>query len=430
MDALSSRKIHVLVLRGEPIGTSPRGDAAAAYAHLLRAEPALHVTVKMVGLGQAGQVARSLRPDVILLDGAPGDPVRIVTELDEALGDTPVLVLLDEADHDQVHACVVAGARGCLLRPVDPDILADTIVQVHEKASRRRRMQVERPASAPPSGHLIAVRGTKGGVGTTAIATSLAVAIQRRSKQPTVLVDGHFFGGDVPVALNLAPNRSLVDLTAHFDRLDDDLLEATLAQHASGVEVLAGPPEFEQAEAIRADQYQAVLEALRDRFAYVVVDCSPFLDQNSLAALDLADTLLLVTTPELAALKNAARVVQLGLRLGYSGRKMRLIVNRFNLPGAVAAADFEGHLEYRTSFRVPNDAGVASALTRGEPVVTLQPASPAARALDQLARALISGAGWEGEPRSAPPGLVSRLARWRPFASSNRLTLQPIMEKA
>jgi Flp pilus assembly CpaE family ATPase len=172
-----------------------------------------------------------------------------------------------------------------------------------------------------------------------------------------------------------------------------------------------------------------VLEALRARFAYVVVDCSPFLDQNTLAALDLADTLLLVTTPELAALKNAARLVQLGLRLGYSERKMRLIVNRSNLQGAIPPADFEQHLEYRASFRIPNDGSVASALTRGEPVVTFQPASPSARALDRLAHTIVHDRGWEGEPRPESRGLAA-LARWRPFAKSDRLALRPAVEKA
>jgi pilus assembly protein CpaE len=423
------RRIHVLVMRGELFATSSRHDDSVPADSLLRSHSTLQVTVQTAVRGQAGGVASTAHPDVIVLDGVDGDPAEFVAELDEAASETPVLVVLDENDSDRVQACVVAGARGCLVRPFDDEGLVATILQVHEKASRRRRQHAERGTSAAAGGRLIAVRGTKGGVGATAIATSLAVAIKRRSKDATALVDGHFFGGDVPLALNLVPNRSLVDLIPHLDRLDDDLLGATLAQHSSGVSVLAAPAEFERAESIRSDEYQRVLEALRARYAYVVVDCSPFLDQNSITALDMADTVLLVTTPELAALKNAARLIQLGARLGYSEQKMRLLVNRFNVSGALARSDFEHHLEYRTSFRIPNDDAVARALTRGEPLVTFQASCSAARALDRLARTIIGDEGWEGEPHRGGRGLL-RLAHWRPFARGERPTPRTLLEAA
>ena len=263
--------------------------------------------------------------------------------------------------------------------------------------------------SEPTRGRLIAVRGTKGGVGTTAIATSLAVAVHRQTKQPTVLVDGYFYGGDVPVALNITPHRSILDLLPQLDRLDDDIFDTTLARHSSGVDVLAAPSDFEHVESIKAEPYQQVLEALRTRYAFVIVDCSPFLDQTTIAALDQADTVLLVTTPDLAALKNAARFLRLGLRLGYAEQKLRLVVNRFNQPGAVSSADLEQHLSYRISFRVPNDNAVSQSLNRGEPVAS----GKAAKVLNRLARTAVSNLGWEDEPRQS----VSLFRRWRPDAT-------------
>ena len=263
---------------------------------------------------------------------------------------------------------------------------------------------LQRPIE-PTRGRLIAVRGTKGGVGTTAIATSLAVAVHRQTRQPTVLVDGYFYGGDVPVALNLTPPRSIVDLLPQLDRLDDDLFDTTLARHSSGIAVLAAPSDVEHVESIKADTYQQVLDALRTRYAYVVVDCSPFLDQTTIAALDQADTVLLVTTPDLAALKNAARFLRLGARLGYAEHKLRLVVNRFNQPGAVSSGDLEQHLSYRTSFRVPNDNAVSQSLNRGEPVAS----GKAAKTLTRLARAVVSNLGWEDQPHES----FSLLHRWR-----------------
>src|SRR5262249_52674554 len=155
-----------------------------------------------------------------------------------------------------------------------------------------------RPTGADQLGRLIAVRGAKGGVGATVVAANLAVAIRRQTGQPTVLVDGHLFAGDVCVALDLKPTRSVIDLVRHLNALDEDMLRNSVTEHASGLAVLAAPPEYEDADAVRPDEFQHVLDALRAHFAYVVVDCAPSVDQNTLATLDLADVLVLVSTPE------------------------------------------------------------------------------------------------------------------------------------
>jgi pilus assembly protein CpaE len=237
----------------------------------------------------------------------------------------------------------------------------------------------------PDRGQLIAVRGSKGGVGTTAIATNLAVALHRQTKQPTALVDGDFFAGDVLAALNLSSSRSVMDLLSNIARLDDDLLDTTFVTHSSGIAVLAAPSDFEQVERIKADTYQHMLEELRNHYAFVVVDCATGLDANTLAAIDVADVLLLVTTPELSALKNAARLIQLGARLGYNESKLRLVLNRSNLPGAIPPKDFEQHLSYKTSYKLPNDSAVSQALASGEP---LKSSNKVARELDRLVLSL------------------------------------------
>jgi pilus assembly protein CpaE len=389
------RKIEVLLLSESDCQAN-----SAEVESLLANDSRLHVTLQTATATRASSAAKHLHPDIVLLDGFAADAV---TDLDEVLPETPILVLLSSTEQGLVQPCVAAGARGCLLRPFDPEALAATIVQVHERANRLRQL-----SATPTRGQLIAVRGAKGGIGTTAIATNLAVTLHRQTRQPTVLVDGNFCGGDIPAALSLAPHRSVMDLLSNLDRLDEDILTTTLVHHSSGVHVLAAPTEFEQVELIHADAYQRVLEELRARFAHVVVDCSTFIDPNTLVAFDIADLLLLVTTPELASLKNTTRVLQLGARLGYSERKMRLVVNRYNLSGAVSAADFEQHLAYHTSFKFPNDPAVSHAFASGEP---LKPSSGMGRALDKLARTVVGDAGWQDEPRQ-------QRRPWRVFSRS------------
>jgi Flp pilus assembly CpaE family ATPase len=109
----------------------------------------------------------------------------------------------------------------------------------------------------------------------------------------------------------------------------------------------------------------------------------------------------------MASLRNAARILQLGARLGYSASKMRLVVNRSNLSGAISASDFEQHLGYRTSFKLPHDSAVTNSLANGEP---LKASSSAAKALSKLASTLVSNEGWHDE--------VRQKRGWRPFGRS------------
>jgi pilus assembly protein CpaE len=412
----SPTKIHVLVLRDEIPTMRARVDQPPE--DFLPNEPRVHVTISKAAYGEAVRSIRQHRPDVIVLDGVLGAPPVLVAELDEAFAGTPLLVLLDEAEREHAHDCVVAGARGCLVRPVDPNALIRTIVQVHDKAVRRRRQIEAERVGGDRAGQVTAVRGVKGGVGTTFIATNLAISIQRQTRRRVLLIDSNLFGGDVPIALNMTPNRSIADLIPHVDALDDDLLESIVVRHDSGVAVLAAPTELERAETVRPEGFQRVLEVMRTRYDHVVVDVSPFLDQNSLVALDLSDMVLVVCTPEVAALKNAARLLELGGALGYAETKMRLLLNRAKGPGAVGRADIEKHLHYLISFTIPNDAtAVVRALNRGEPLVTCERGNRAAKAVDRLARTVLADRGWEGEPGRSGVGGLLRLPSLRLFPS-------------
>jgi pilus assembly protein CpaE len=424
---VSLRKIQVLVLRSDLTTIAPAVDDTERTDDLLRRDARINATIAAAAFGQAINTAQTYRPDVILLDGVFGDPADLVSELDEAMSDTPIVVVLDESQSDRAQACVLAGARGCLMRPLDSATLTATILKVHDRASRHRKAHADGPDAN--MGRLIAVRGAKGGVGASMVATNLAIGIRRRTHKPTALVDGNFYGSDVPVSLNLKPERSLLDLVRHANSLDGDMLRSAVTEHSSGLSVLAAPPDFEDADAIRADEYQRVLDALRTQYAYIIVDCSPAMDQNSLTALDMADLILLVATPEIAALKNAGRVLQLGARLGYPEAKMRLILNRLNAPGALAPSDFEPYLAHRASFHIPNDGSVIRALTRGEPLLT-QRGAKAGKALEELAKAVVTNTGWADEPtRKTARGLL-RFGVRRQSAPNEAPMLVPGMETA
>ena len=421
-------RIHALILRDELSVGGNETDQPERSELVLEQDPRFRITTAKAGYGEALRAARAYHPDVIVIEGVHTDPVELVAELDESVQKIPVIVILDEAERARAHECVVAGARGCLIRPVDPSNLVETVLQAHDRAARRRKqLEAEFQTSSGQGGRLVVVRGAKGGVGGSIVATNLAVAIRRLTGERVALVDAHPFGGDIALALNLVPVRTVADLIPHLNSLDDDMLASTMTPHASGVNVLPAPFDPEHGDLISAEQFYKVLEGVRARHDYVIVDSGTTVDPISITALDMADLLLLVSTPELAALKNAGQFVQLGAKLGYPESKMRLVVNRQNVPGGISRAEFERHLGYRMSFGIPDDRTVVRSLTRGEPLVTLQRTSRAARALDRLARTVVANAGWEGEAgvSSKRGPFRLRLPSLSAFSRSNALAHRP-----
>ena len=392
-------KIHVVVLRDRFSSDAAESNVpTGGVEEVLANHPSFRFTLAPTAYGQAVAAAAEQRPDLLVLDGVLGDPAALVAELDEVHPTVPQVVVLEESEGDLINECVIAGARACLVRPLAYDALAQTLLRVHETGVRRRKQA----GGDEKKGRIITVRGAKGGSGVTVIAANLAVAIRRLSERSVVLVDANFFGADAGVALNLAPEQSVADLAARVQALDDDVIEGTLARHPTGVALLAAPPELERAEAVAPEELQQILEALRERFEYVVVDSSPFLDQNTLVTLDMADVLLLVCTPELAGLKNAARFLVLSKALGYGETKTRLVVNTIGEPVGISEADIRRHLRYPISFTIPRDsAAVGGSFTRGEPLVVAERRSKTARALERLARTVVTDEGWQDSPKPA-----------------------------
>jgi pilus assembly protein CpaE len=259
-------------------------------------------------------------------------------------------------DPARLRDFILAGARDCLPPPYSREALVASVRKVHMTESRRR----DRLTAQVTGGlrrhrcQVIAIHGAKGGVGTTSVAVNLAVALRKLSGERIVVVDASLQAGDVAVALNLMASTGIDDLLPHMNGLDADLLNKVLVTHSSGVRALLAPRDLERAEAIGADELRRILAFLAGHFDYVVLDTAPVLDAAGLAALDHADQIVLVTTPDVPSLKNAGRFLQLSRRLGYPAEKIALVVNRVNSPHAIRLNEIEQKLAVKSVGALPN----------------------------------------------------------------------------
>jgi pilus assembly protein CpaE len=384
-------------------------DRSEIVANLLRTEPGFAVTASPVAFGEGFRIARRSEPDVIVLvaDSLVGaDAIRTVEELEAAVPGSAIVVLT-EGDATRMREFHLAGARDCVAPPYERETLVTSIRKVYLNESRRR----ERLAANLTAGqrrhrcHVIAIHGAKGGVGTTMVAANVAIGLRKLTGERIAIVDASLQAGDVGVAMNLTNTTGIDDLLPHLNELDVDLLNRILGTHPSGVRALLAPRDLERAEAIAGDEIRRVLAFLAANFDYVVIDTSPSLDAAGLAALDHADQIVLLTTPDVMALRNGARFLQLARRLGYPPDKIVLAVNRSTSHYAVAQSEIEKRLGLKAVAVIPNaEQTFHRAASHGEVVEDGGLFGGPGRSLADLAARLVVQSG---APQRA--GLLGRL---------------------
>lgn len=303
----------------------------------------------VVGTARTGKegidLARETMPDVILMDiNMPDmDGITATETISRENPYSQIVILSIQGDPDYMRRAMLAGARDFLTKPPTVDELTSAVRRAGTLAHREKVKS--QPASVvvagtggnnslrPSSvsyGKVIVVYSPKGGVGCTTVATNLAVTLQN-DETPVALVDGNLQFGDVAVILNEQGKNSIADLAPRADELDPEIIDEVMLTHVkSGVDVLAAPYRPEYAENISGDQFSRVLNYLRSFYTYIVVDTSTNLEDVTLAAIDMSDILILLTTQDIPAIKNARLFLELADVLGVDRSQILFVMNRFD----------------------------------------------------------------------------------------------------
>ncbi|MEE9519853.1 MAG: hypothetical protein V3V93_06285, partial [bacterium] len=145
----------------------------------------------------------------------------------------------------------------------------------------------------------------------------------------SLLFDLDLYKGDVSYFLNLEANFTITEFIQNLNRIDGELLDSSLAKHASGLSVLGTPRSYEGTEEVTGEHVTRVIQSLRSHFDFIVVDCFKSIDDIFLAVMDSSDTIILVALQTVPGLKNTKRCLELLERLGYDKSKVKVVVNRF-----------------------------------------------------------------------------------------------------
>jgi len=340
----------------------------------------------LVGGDDAEQIfpeIERLRPSavVVALGPEPDAELRFVERVARACPQVSVICASRDASPDLILRSMRAGAREFLRLP----LRADEFATVYQRTAEFCAVQPEAPKKR---GRVISVFSSKGGTGTTFVATNVAASL----RAPTVLVDLNLHAGDLGLFLGVEPKFSVADLIENRQRIDDQLLRSYLTPHSERLSLLAAPREADAADDIEAEHVFQVLEILRERHEYVVVDPQHTFDSITLAALDQSDDIVLVLTLDIPAIRSTQRALQIFDRLGYPRHKLHVVVNRFSKQIDLDLRQVERFLGERVAGYVQSDYKTAvNSINLGQPLVDSEPHSKIATELRQIAARFAPG---------------------------------------
>ena len=352
-----------------------------------------------------------LKPNaaIIALGPNPETAVKFIQRLNAECPNTAIISAAAEASPDLILRSLRAGAREFLRIPISIEELRTILDRISEFCTK----QVEAPKK---KGKMVAVFSSKGGCGTSFLATNLAACFASK----TVLVDLNLQAGDLPLFLGVDAKYSIADMAEKRARLDDGLINTLVTPYSSHLSLLAAPKEADSADEIEPQHVFEVLQRLRESYDYVVLDPQHTFDSITLAALDQSDEIVLVVTLDIPAIRSTQRALEIFDRLGYPRKKVRIVVNRWSKQIDLDLRQVEKFLGEPVVGFVPSDYQTAvSSINLGTPLVQSDPSSKIALEVRRIAQTLANGVILTEEPKP-------RRAFWSSFLK--RQPAQPQFE--
>jgi pilus assembly protein CpaE len=201
--------------------------------------------------------------------------------------------------------------------------------------------------------------------------------------------------GNAAFQLGLRPNLTLFDLVEAVDRLDGDLLRATMTDHPSGLKVVSAPLSLMPLDAVTSEQLLEIIEIAKREFGTVLVDMPANWTNWSLSLLAQADLVLLIT--ELSVVHRAKRQLDLLREQDLASVDLRIVVNRFEkgLWRTIKASDVQKALGRDVAYTVANEPAVMHPATeRGVPISEIKRKSAVGKDIDSLEAGVAAALGW------------------------------------
>ena len=315
-----------------------------------------------------------------------------------AMAAVPILCVASTDDVEERIKFLEAGADDVVARPFDAREVEARIEALLLRFQRSKDLAPIVSADGltlSKARRIVAVYSPKGGVGTTTIATNIAIVAAQRRADRVVLVDLNLQFGGVATHLNLAPKQTLADVIRDEAALrEPELLRTYAIRHDSGLHVLAAPATPETAELITPDHITHLIGTLLEAYDSIIIDAGSVLDERVLMVFEAAEAIVLPVYPEMTSLKAVRGLLDYLNEAGSIGAKSTFVLNNMFAREILKPRDIEAGLGARITLALPYDSYLyLKAVNEGVPVVLGAPRSAAAQQLTKLSAAAFGADG-------------------------------------
>jgi pilus assembly protein CpaE len=333
---------------------------------------------------EALKAIRGKAPDLVITDvnmpNMNGLELTRRMRADHRTARIPVIMLSARKQADDVLTGYAEGADEYIPKPVEMAVLAAKV-----EVLIRRFATTRGEAAAKRGGNVVLFVHGKGGVGCTTLAVNSAVALAATTIYRVTLLDLNLEFGNAPMLMNLTSPHTLADLAENaHEQLDEATFATYLETDRSGVRVLAGCDVPERAELVTVPAVQQAIDHLQKQSDYVVIDAPASFTQQVLAALDVADAAVIVTSAHLPSLKATKQALEVLDKLSYPKERTVLVVNRTSAAG-VEMDHVARFFNRKPDIVVSYTEACDDAADRGRPLTILHPDSAASKAIRDLA---------------------------------------------
>ena len=363
------------------------GESGAELRQFVRATPFLRLQAEVDSyLAEEDTSLTWMQPpgpDICLVD-FDRDHASAITTAERIHERLPGSAIFAISSHSQPNLIIEGMRCGCseyVVKPVGGEQLWEAVARVGVR---------KREKHTPFSGQVLTFLGAKGGAGVTTITTHLAALLAKSCSRKTVLIDLHPGCGEAALFLGLTEHQyHFYELVENVDRLDAELLQSFVLHHSSGLDLLPAPEFTEPARDVLPESVGQAVAFLRTKYEFVLIDCAPGLTTQNLAVITHSDHVYIITVPEVAALRNVARLLDYFTRREFGQDKVDVIVNRHNAKNNVITDDqIEKAIRKKIFWKVPNHyQQVMQTINAGDPSAQLSN-SVVARTLLSWAEAL------------------------------------------
>ncbi|WP_066582404.1 AAA family ATPase [Cellulomonas timonensis] len=317
------------------------GCADQSLAYELRAQLAEAADVEVVAVAETTTELTALvlahEPQVVLVHDQLGpEPAhQVIRDLGLRRPASVALVVSSDNDPESLSAAMDAGARGVVAYPLAYAEVQQRVVNALEWS---RHMGTLLASSGTGDGSVrgratvVAVAGSKGGVGTTTIATHLCWDIRREVPAHKVLVvDLDLEKGDVSSLVAARYRSSVADLAKVSQDLSVRTVQDAVFEHESGLHLLLPPEDVREVEFVTPAAVRQIIALLRQQYDLVVIDVGAHVTPVQAAVVEIAAEVVAVVTPDLVSLRALRR--NLGWWESLAVRKpenVHVLLNRHN----------------------------------------------------------------------------------------------------